>query len=239
VPVVVCKPPRADAEVRDGLGKYGVATIHEAQGRTGLVAPYMTPIYPGARVCGTAVTVSVPPDDNWMIHVAVEQCQDGDVLVVAPESPSEYGYFGELLATSLAARGVRGLVIDAGCRDIAELAAMKFPVWSKCVSAQGTVKKRLGSVNIPVTCAGAAVQPGDVVVGDDDGVVIVSRDDAATVLAAATAREEKEARSRERYRRGELFLDMYDTRGELERLGLRYVDYQIDDRAREEQEADR
>jgi 4-hydroxy-4-methyl-2-oxoglutarate aldolase len=199
----------------------------------------MTPIYPGARVCGTAVTVSVPPDDNWMIHVAVEQCQDGDVLVVAPESPSEYGDFGELLATSLAARGVRGLVIDAGCRDIAELAAMKFPVWSKCVSALGTVKKRLGSVNIPVTCAGAAVQPGDVVVGDDDGVVIVSRDDAATVLAAATAREEKEARSRERYRRGELFLDMSDTRGELERLGLRYVDYQIDDRAREEQETDR
>ena len=223
--VVVCNPPRTDPAIADALGQYGVATIHEAQDRTGLLAPYMNPIYTGARVCGTAVTVAVPPGDNWMIHVAVEQCREGDVLVVAPTTPSDAGYFGELLATALIARGVRGLVIDAGCRDIAELTQMKFPVWSRCVSAQGTVKERLGTVNLPVVCARRRVEPGDVVIGDDDGVVIVPRAKAAEVLAESKAREEKEARSRERYQRGELFLDMNDCRIELERLGLRYVDY--------------
>jgi 4-hydroxy-4-methyl-2-oxoglutarate aldolase len=189
----------------------------------------MNPIYTGARVCGTAVTVKVPPGDNWMIHVAVEQCAEGDVLVVAPTTPSDAGYFGELLATALAARGVRGLVIDAGCRDITELTEMKFPVWSRCVSAQGTVKQRLGDVNVPVVCARRKVEAGDVVIGDDDGVVTVRRADAAAVLAAARQREDKEAASRERYQRGELSLDVNDMRAELTRAGLRYVQYGEDD----------
>jgi 4-hydroxy-4-methyl-2-oxoglutarate aldolase len=223
-PTIVRNISRADAGVIEKLGALGVATVHEAQGRSGLLRPYMRPIYPAARVAGSAITISCQAGDNLMIHAAIEVCRPGDVLVVTTTSESTDGMFGELLAVSCRAHGVVGLIIDAGVRDVADLTTMEFPVWAKAIHAQGTVKATAGSVNVPVVCAGAAIAPGDVIIGDVDGVVVVPKGKAADVAMAGADRLGKEEKSRARLRSGELGLDFYGLRAKLAELGVQYVD---------------
>ena len=223
-PTIVRRIPRAEAADIRTLGELGVATVHEAQGRTGLMRPYMRPIYPSAKIGGSALTISCHPGDNLMLHAAIDVCQPGDVLVVTTTSESTDGMFGELLGESAKAHGIVGLIIEAGVRDVADLTTMEFPVWAKAISAQGTVKNTPGSVNIPVVCAGTIVHPGDVIVADVDGVVVVPRQAAADVAGLASERLAKEQKTRERLRKGELGLDFYGLRAKLAEMGVQYVD---------------